>query len=60
MDINKCIIMSDISANRDLHQTLNSLLCECVYGKVPYPLYVDGITYKVCHHILYPCLNDFL
>ena len=52
MDINKCIIMSDISANRDFHQTLNSILSECVYGRVPYPLFVDGIACKVCQYAI--------
>ncbi len=52
MDINKCIIMSDISSNRDFSQSLNSILSECVHGSVPYPLFVDGITCKVCHLLL--------
>ena len=39
MDLNKSIIMSDLSAGRDVYQTLNSLLSECIYGLVPYNIF---------------------
>ena len=48
--------MSDISASRDLHQTLNSLLSECVFGSVPYKLKIQQPV--IAKEIVCFCCNE--